>query len=105
MTPEEKAAVIDILSRMIKALEHDEHSNNGLCIMLPYYSEKWIYEQIIKQIFEIEFEKLEKYRCYVFGPNEQFIEVEPEGGRYHFKNKVERIEFLNKLIKQLNEIQ
>ncbi len=103
MSSENRLAIIDVLSRMIKSLESEEFTNNGLCLMLPYYSNTYIYEKVIKQLFEERFERLEKYRCYVFGINKEFIEVEPEGGRYHFKNKLERIEFLQKLIKELEE--
>ena len=101
MTPEVKTAVIDTLSRMIKSLENDGYCDHGLCIMLPYYTFTYIHQNIIKEIFDEEFPKLKEFQSYIVGKNRVFERVEPGHGRYHFKNKLQRIKFLQEIIKEL----
>lgn len=73
--------------------------------MLPYYTYTYIHQSIIREIFDEEFQKLEGFQSYTMGKNRVFEKVEPGHGRYHFKNKLQRIKFLQRIIKQLNGIE
>ena len=100
--------IIYVLKKVISHIESDSPTNWwGICSILEFYTntdESMVYIQ--EEILEPEFRELPTYKCFECNPILCiYSKIGPSDNinflNFHFENKSQRIEFLEKLIKKL----
>lgn len=96
--------VIYVLKKVINHIESDSYGNYfGICTILQYYTNEYGKKYIQEEILEPEFRQLPTYKSFAYDPllGVYSNKSSPYPLMFHFENKSQRIEFLQKLINKL----
>ena len=100
-----KPEIIYVLKKVISHIESDSQTSCwGICSILQYYTNTYnrmLYIQ--EEILEPEFRLLPTYKCFSYNSLSGTYSIGPTENNlnFHFENKSQRIEFLQKLIKKI----
>lgn len=99
-----KPEIIYVLKKVISHIESDSRTSCwGICSILQFYANTCNSIYIQEEILEPEFRQLPTYKCFFYNSFSGTYSIGQTGNNlnFHFENKSQRIEFLQKLINKL----